>query len=203
MKTRAEWFDTLPEPYRTQCYDNCTNLDFSYIFKSFEDALSSSFVYSKSPQGADYWINLKYNYSDIIKQTQMRTFQTNDIIFCINYQMQEFIYNYAISKNVPVFPNSLHPVNGREKYYNDWQNISFYLGKLSGDCRKKNTTKVNWLTIEKFIEYCDNWKALQKKEIMLNSNHKAIIYKENKVVDIYGQTFTFDKVKELYNACFE
>jgi len=201
MKTRREWFDILPEPYRMQCYDNCINLDFSDKFDSFEDVLSSSFVFSSSPQGNDYWINLKNNYYEIIKQ--MKTFTGDRItVFCINSKMQQFLLNYAKLKGVQIYHGERN-IDDPKSYFSEWPNLLFSEYGLCGDRSPLTSTNNDFISIETFIEYCDNWLALQKSEIQLNYYHKAIIDKENKVVNISGRIITFDKVEELYNECFE
>lgn len=109
---------------------------------------------------------------------------------------------------MPVYPNSLNPVDGRKQNYNSWNNISFFMGMLSGDCKDKNAEGYNWLTIEQFIEYCDNWKELQSKKIeskqlKLNDHYNVLIDYNIKLIYIGGQQITFEKVREIYNECFK
>jgi len=58
MKTVIEWFDTLPEPYKTQAINN-TKL---HLLKTFDesliDAIKSSFTWHSTDQGHDYWFDL-------------------------------------------------------------------------------------------------------------------------------------------------
>jgi hypothetical protein len=55
-KTAKEWFEQLPEPYRTQALENCTA-------KGEEDSLSEAifggFIWSLTPQGYGYWSDIK------------------------------------------------------------------------------------------------------------------------------------------------
>jgi hypothetical protein len=55
MKTAREWFQHLPEPYRTQAMENSDGLKREY--KSLSLALECNFKWRKTPdgQGADYW----------------------------------------------------------------------------------------------------------------------------------------------------
>lgn len=117
MKTRSEWFNTLPAPYRLQCFRNYYvavegHTEYDKSFPHLYDCISSSFIFSETPQGQNYWWDL-------------------------------------------------------------------------------------------IMQYCDNW-ALKKPEVQLNHIFKATIDKENQEIEVNGyQIFTFDKVKELYDACFK
>lgn len=204
MKTRRQWFDSLPEPYRKQCHENlpANRRNEDYEFPDLYACLSSSFVFSQTPQGHDYWKNIIHNYN-IKHKTHMRTFQANDTIFCVNDDMQESLYKYAISKGVPVFPNAIFPINGRKEYYIDWKNIAFSRKVLSGNNMDKNAPTQNWITVEQFIEYCDSWKQLQVKIMPLSDNYDITIDYNDKIILAGCQTITFEKVKEIYNECFK
>lgn len=63
MKPIKEWFDTLPEPIRSQALKN--HYDFWYRgsnehlnFKesSLRNALIVSFPFTNTPEGYDYWV---------------------------------------------------------------------------------------------------------------------------------------------------
>jgi len=55
-KTAKEWFEQLPEPYRRQAIENCRA-------KGEEDSLSEAifggFVWTLTPQGDEYWRDVK------------------------------------------------------------------------------------------------------------------------------------------------
>lgn len=60
MKTIREWFEELPEPYRTDALDNMEDAEKSV--KSMSDAIDYSFVWSRTEQGHDYWSSLRETY---------------------------------------------------------------------------------------------------------------------------------------------
>jgi len=53
MKTAREWFETFPEPYRSQALANCE--DENEFYKKASNALYSNFDWEESPQDFDYW----------------------------------------------------------------------------------------------------------------------------------------------------
>jgi hypothetical protein len=53
MKTAKEWFQKLPEPYRTQALENSDGLKIKY--QSLPDALMGNFTWDDTPQGDEYW----------------------------------------------------------------------------------------------------------------------------------------------------
>jgi len=53
MKTAREWFETFPEPYRSQAIANCKYPN--DLYESASDALDYDFDWEDSPEGFDYW----------------------------------------------------------------------------------------------------------------------------------------------------
>jgi hypothetical protein len=53
-KPALEWFEQLPEPYRTQAIENSTRPYSKY--QSLFDALRCNFNWAETPQGREYWI---------------------------------------------------------------------------------------------------------------------------------------------------
>jgi len=53
MKTAKEWFQKLPEPYRTQALENSDVLKIKY--QSLPDAIMGNFTWDDTPQGDEYW----------------------------------------------------------------------------------------------------------------------------------------------------
>jgi len=53
MKTAREWFETFPEPYRSQALENCTDSD--ELHETDSKALAFNFNWEGSPQKDDYW----------------------------------------------------------------------------------------------------------------------------------------------------
>jgi hypothetical protein len=65
-KTVKERFEELPEPYRTQVFENVKDTedyDETFPCDSIEDALISSFTWASTPEGHDYWQELYNKYS--------------------------------------------------------------------------------------------------------------------------------------------
>jgi hypothetical protein len=53
MKTAKEWFQMLPEPYRTQALENSNGLERQY--ESLPTALFVNFTWIDTPQKGEYW----------------------------------------------------------------------------------------------------------------------------------------------------
>jgi hypothetical protein len=59
-KSAKEWFNQLPEPYRTQAIENWEKSemdDKNDLFERIEESIDT-FVWRLTPQGADYWANI-------------------------------------------------------------------------------------------------------------------------------------------------
>jgi len=66
MKTYLEWFNELPEPYRTEAIDNIRARDedrLSLTTRKLSTAIDSAFTWSNTPQGHDYWSRLCSKYA--------------------------------------------------------------------------------------------------------------------------------------------
>jgi len=63
MKSRIEWLQDLPEPYRSQAIDNCIaqNEPNDYMYmdkKSLKATVLESFCWKQTLQGWHYWNEL-------------------------------------------------------------------------------------------------------------------------------------------------
>lgn len=61
-KTAIEWFQHLPEPYRSQAVENFkadTDYTDEDLFKSLSDSLINGFFWVETPQGFRYWSEIK------------------------------------------------------------------------------------------------------------------------------------------------
>lgn len=66
MKTRIQWFNGLPEEVKQQALRNYQNNiygklkepDFLQRFNSLEECLSNSFVFGKTAEGRQYWLDV-------------------------------------------------------------------------------------------------------------------------------------------------
>lgn len=54
MKTAREWFETFPEPYRSQAIYNC--LEFTMKYDNASIALGLSFCWRETNEGHEYWM---------------------------------------------------------------------------------------------------------------------------------------------------
>ena len=72
MKTYVEWFNELPEPYRTQALENVRggncrhsrDIEESEMFVSMAQAITSTMHWSATPQGHEYWNELYDRYTE-------------------------------------------------------------------------------------------------------------------------------------------
>jgi hypothetical protein len=66
-KTALEWFNQLPEPYRTQAIENSTRPD--AVYQSLARALIRNFNWASTPQKKFYW-------HDIYERAELGEFDT-------------------------------------------------------------------------------------------------------------------------------
>jgi hypothetical protein len=63
--TIQDYFNRLPEPYRTQAIRNTSNKNLKLESDSLQKALRIAFAWGDSPEGSDYWIDVQYeNFPD-------------------------------------------------------------------------------------------------------------------------------------------
>jgi hypothetical protein len=55
-KTTKEWFNELPEPYRTQAIENCKANDYE---SSLSQAIFGGFLWVSTREGFEYWRDVK------------------------------------------------------------------------------------------------------------------------------------------------
>jgi hypothetical protein len=63
MKTIKQWFNELPEPQRTQALKNTHKNTLRKKESNMSSALLSSFNWSGTEEGLDYWDNLCHLYA--------------------------------------------------------------------------------------------------------------------------------------------
>lgn len=59
MKTIKEWLEELPEPYRSQALKNVHKHLLTAKDESLSEALNGAFTWKNTPQGHDYWMDLR------------------------------------------------------------------------------------------------------------------------------------------------
>ena len=62
VMTIRDWFETLPEDIRDKAINNTDEHIIDTECISFLGAICSSFKWKDSPEGADYWLNVKKEY---------------------------------------------------------------------------------------------------------------------------------------------
>ena len=55
MKTIREWFNELPEPFRTQALQASTERRLGYPAGSMANAIDEGFAWTITQQGGNYW----------------------------------------------------------------------------------------------------------------------------------------------------
>jgi len=68
MKRIIEWYGMLPEPVKSQAFENAiTRQDvdiFNYEVRSMYNAIDTSFTWANTPQGSDYWLKITEQWDD-------------------------------------------------------------------------------------------------------------------------------------------
>lgn len=62
MKTILEWYQELPEPYRTQAMNNCSSLD--DMSDSMSSAIMDGFIWTDTVEDFYYWNQIHNEYYD-------------------------------------------------------------------------------------------------------------------------------------------
>jgi hypothetical protein len=66
MKTVKQWFETLPEPYRTQAIENSLPGNLLATVGSLQMAFSCGFTFRHSKEGLNYW----RTYFELVKENK-------------------------------------------------------------------------------------------------------------------------------------
>jgi hypothetical protein len=68
MKTIIEWYGMLPEPVKSQAFENAINCNQIDIFNrevcSMYDAIDKGFIWDNAPQRGDYWLRITEQWDD-------------------------------------------------------------------------------------------------------------------------------------------
>jgi hypothetical protein len=104
-----------------------------------------------------------------------------------NYNVQRNIDRFSLSRGL-IFDNHFHA--------SDNDNIVITINKdyTSWSCNSSTPVQIHFTNFQQFL----NWWVPEDVQIELNENYTAIV--SGDVVEVGCQTFTHDKVKELYNA---
>lgn len=134
-------------------------------------------------------------------QTENRTFKRGDTVQCQNEMMKQCLIKCAIRCGVPIADTTAH----LNEPFDEWPNLT--LGYLHTICsnstiRGGDFDDRNWITIEQFIKYCENWIKYTPVHIVISDDYTAVIKKYERIVSIGCQNIPFSKVSEVYHACF-
>ena len=64
QKKIREYFESFPEPFRTQAIDNTSEFKLEDLHTSAREALYAGFAWVQSPQGHDHWEDFKNTLKD-------------------------------------------------------------------------------------------------------------------------------------------
>lgn len=54
-KTIEQWFQELPEPYRTKALENCKSPNDNEVVETLSIAIAVGFLWQDTPEGEEYW----------------------------------------------------------------------------------------------------------------------------------------------------
>lgn len=69
MKTRKQWFEQFPEPYRAQAIKNTGVAPLFALFPTAKAAFFAAFPWAMSPQGFNYWYEFYKTFTDELPNT--------------------------------------------------------------------------------------------------------------------------------------
>ena len=70
LKTGQEWYEDMPDHIKSLYLENITSENLYIVsnmyFEHFVDFLSESFVWSETPEGYDYWLEVsQFNFYNV------------------------------------------------------------------------------------------------------------------------------------------
>lgn len=138
------------------------------------------------------WVLRDYDFEVLSKTKQ--TFKVDMCVATPSKEIKESLYKYAKSKGVPVYVDAMCA-----EYFEDYRNIVFSGtgNELCGNCSKLDDKTKTWITIEQFIEYCDNWEECRPKTLKLTDDYTAKLDFQNNIVEVGCQKIDFEKVLQL------
>jgi hypothetical protein len=128
-----------------------------------------------------------------------RTFRSNVSVVCCNWEIKNFLLEYALKVGVPVFSDTINDV---KEMYDTYPNLTFFRDEICGTSAGIEDRK-NWISVNEFMEYCDNWSASQPVTFKLTNDYDAEIDKTNKIVKVGCQTIPYDVIDALYKEMYK
>jgi len=123
------------------------------------------------------------------------TFKDTSTVVCLTYDIWKALLSYASDKNIPIYNKADYTPDR----YSAYPNLTFLKNELCGSSHNKRLDiGRDWISIEEFIEYCDNYEKEQPIKLSLTNDYDAVVDKVNKIVNVGCQKIPFSKVEELY-----
>ena len=130
-----------------------------------------------------------------------RTFRSNVSVVCRDSSVKKFLVEYALKKGVPVYHATLDDTKEGIPAY---PNLIFSDGEICGTRSGEGADYYKtWLSVDEFMDYCDNWNECQLKTIQLTNDYDAEIDKVDKIVKVGCQTIPYDVIDELYKEMYK
>jgi hypothetical protein len=132
-----------------------------------------------------------------------KTFRSNVSVVCYNWEIKNFLVQYALEKGVPVFSDTISDtISSAKETYDTYPNLTFCHDEICGTSAGIEERKT-WISVNEFMEYCDNWSASQPVTFKLTNDYDAKIDKVNKVVKVGCQTILYDVIDALYKEMYK
>jgi hypothetical protein len=129
-----------------------------------------------------------------------KTFQNGVYVVCYNWHVKKFLLEYALEVGVPVFSDAVRV----EETYDTYPNLTFCRDEICGTSAGiEDYPERNWISVNEFMEYCDNWSASQPVTFKLTNDYDAKIDKADKVVNVGCQTIPYDVIDALYKEMYK
>lgn len=100
MKTTLELLNELPEPYRSRAVENAKaqNADMAKPSKTIQGAISNAFVFDKTPEGFEYWLDLCCELADkkSLEKFEDRRYKLSAWIFISSLIVGAMLWAFAL-----------------------------------------------------------------------------------------------------------
>jgi len=129
-----------------------------------------------------------------------KTFSSDVSVVCRDLSVKKFLVQYALSKGVPVFNvTRADIIEGIPTY----PNLTFSSDEICGTYSGSENKSKTWISVDEFMDYCDNWEECQPKPIQLTNDYDAKIDKARKVVRVGCQTISYEVIDALYKEMYK
>ena len=129
-----------------------------------------------------------------------KTFSSDVSVICRDSSVKKFLVEYALKKGVPVYQATVEDTKEGTPAY---PNLIFSDGEICGTRSGSENKSKTWISVDEFMNYCDNWKECNPKTIKLTNDYDAKIDKVNKVVNVGCQTISYEVIDALYKEMYK